>query len=406
MINFCFDKIIDYSKNIVYPNLADDISGDFYDVVGLFSQTYPYSDMPRLLSYLTQEDIDYNIYKSTNCPVDSFYFININFFDHSVDWFSRMSPETLQNAQQKKFKILFFYCEGDSPQKIKNTLYKSAKQHSIDTNQIHFISHTTIADHIKNFYYFNDDEILYKNAQNYTKSQSYWHNNPRDKKFTCLMRSHKNWRLIVASEFYNDNLHKDSYFSYHMINFSDGFDHIDDFDNIDQNQLWISNAQKSIDQFTKIIPIAADNLSDDEHNDYETHVDEFYTNAYWNIVCETHLNLDGTTGTFITEKTWKPIRHQQPFVIIGTFGTLKHLQDLGYMTFDGIIDESYDYIKHDRSRYEQVQRIIHNLASKSNNELQEINQQVKPIVEHNSTLFNASKKHRLEELINKLLSAS
>ena len=409
MINFCFDKIIDYSKNIVYPNLAIYNDKDFNSISNDFSTTYPYSDPPRLLDYFTQENIPFNIHLSVDCPADRFYFININFFDYNVDWFSRMSNVTLINAQNKRFKILFFYCEGDSPYKIKNSLYDSARKHNIDTNQIHFISHSTIADQVKNFYYFNDDELLYRNAQIQSGNQSLWHNNIRNKKFTLLIRSHKNWRLVIASDFYHHKLHTCSYFSYNNINFSNGFNHTEDFRNITKNPLWLKKnieLQHQISSFKHIIPIYTDNLSDNEHNDYETYVEEFYNDAYWNIVCETHLNLDGTTGTFITEKTWKPIKHQQPFIILGTIGTLKHLQELGYKTFDGIIDESYDYIKNDRERYDKAFQVIHNLASKSNNELQEINQQVKPIVEHNSTLFNASKKHRLEELINKLLSAS
>jgi len=403
MINFCFDKIIDLEHNVVYPNLAEDLPGKFEDNAGMFSTTYPFSDPPRLLDYLSVEDIPFSLYQSTNCPRDSFYYINVNFFDHSVDWFARMSHNTLINAQNKKFKILFFYCEGDSPERIRNTLYTYAKAHKVDTTQIHFISHTTIADQVKNFYYLNDDEILFKNAQNYSNSQATWHNNIRTKKFTCLMRSHKNWRFSVGAKLHSAGIYKNSYASYNKINFSDGFDHTDDFLNDSNNPIQtISNAE--ISNFNNIIPFSSDELNDNNRNDYESFVDKYFTDAYWNIVCETHLNLDNTTGTFITEKTWKPIRHYQPFIIIGTIGSLAHLQSLGYLTFDGIIDESYDYTKDDNIRFNKAFEVIKKLNNMTITELNDMNARTKDIVHHNADLFNSSKRNRLLTLIKHLLN--
>jgi hypothetical protein len=256
-----------------------------------------------------------------------------------------------------------------------------------------------------NFYYFNDDEILFKNAQNYSKSQSIWHNNPRSKKFTCLIRSHKNWRFVVGSKLYDNGILDNSYSSYNKIDFSDGFNHRDDFVNDSSNPLQNSLNISQIINFEKIIPYSADTLSDDQRNDYEMFVDRYFSDAYWNIVCETHLELDNTVGTFITEKTWKPIRHNQPFVIIGTVGSLSHLHDLGYKTFDGIIDESYDYTKDDNIRFIKALNVIKELNTKTLTELNDINAQVKDIVQHNSELFNSSKKNRILKLINSLLNS-
>jgi hypothetical protein len=405
MINFCFDKIIDVSTSTVYPNLGAKLEGEFMDIVGDFSTTYPFSDPPRLLEYFRDEDISFTIHSSNDCPPDSFYFINVNFFDHAVDWFGMMSLSTLLHAQQKKFKILFYYCEGDRPSRVRNTLHKYAKKHNIDAQQIHFISHSSIANQVKNFYYLNDDEILFKNAQNYSNSQAQWHSNRRSKKFTCLIRSHKNWRLVVAAMLNKIGIYENSYGSYNKINFSDGFDHTDDFVDISNNPLANIPARLAIDVFNKIIPFSPDELSDTERNNYEMFVGKYYTDAYWNIICETHLDLDGTSGAFITEKTWKPIRHNQPFVVIGTVGSLYHLQSLGYRTFDGIINESYDYEKTDFLRVEKALAVIHELNTKSLEELNEINFQVKDIVQHNSKLFNAPKRNRLMKLIKQLLNS-
>ena len=47
----------------------------------------------------------------------------------------------------------------------------------------------------------------------------------------------------------------------------------------------------------------------------------------------------------------------QPFIILGSKGTLKYLRQLGYKTFDGFIDESYDECE-DSDRYAAVIRSL------------------------------------------------
>ena len=47
-------------------------------------------------------------------------------------------------------------------------------------------------------------------------------------------------------------------------------------------------------------------------------------------------------GTFITEKTWKPIANCHIPIYIGGQQILPHLRKLGYDTFDDIVDNSYE----------------------------------------------------------------
>ena len=65
---------------------------------------------------------------------------------------------------------------------------------------------------------------------------------------------------------------------------------------------------------------------------------------------------------FFTEKTCKPISTCTPFLMISTRGYLGYLRDLGFRTFDHIIDESYDqqHRIQDRVRMavDQLQEII------------------------------------------------
>lgn len=68
---------------------------------------------------------------------------------------------------------------------------------------------------------------------------------------------------------------------------------------------------------------------------------DMYLNTWVSVVTESSY-FDYEHSIFISEKTFKPIACLQPFIIVGSKGTLKYLRKLGYKTFDGFIDESYD----------------------------------------------------------------
>ena len=67
---------------------------------------------------------------------------------------------------------------------------------------------------------------------------------------------------------------------------------------------------------------------------------ELYENTYFSLISETYF-FDNQT-MFFTEKTFKPIAFQHPFMVFGMKGTLQFLKYLGFETYDHIFDESYD----------------------------------------------------------------
>lgn len=101
-----------------------------------------------------------------------------------------------------------------------------------------------------------------------------------------------------------------------------------------------------------------------------------YDNSWYSIISET------TYGPFmfITEKTAKPLFCKRIFVSFSYCGHLKFVRSLGFRTFDGIIDESYDEEPdHDR-RLAQAWQQVEFLASQ---DPVLIYQQAKEILEHN-----------------------
>jgi hypothetical protein len=86
---------------------------------------------------------------------------------------------------------------------------------------------------------------------------------------------------------------------------------------------------------------------------------------------------------FITEKLDKSITALQPFLIIGTAGFLKNLHELGLKTFSDFWDESYDDIKNDFTRLNAVVDVVQELSKKSHKELEEMYEEMLPILKHN-----------------------
>jgi hypothetical protein len=146
-------------------------------------------------------------------------------------------------------------------------------------------------------------------------------------------------------------------------------------------------------------PYCADDLTSAAHNDHSVTVEEHYTNSYCNIVFETVFDADGSGGTFLTEKTFKPIKHGQPFVVVAPPGTLQVLRSLGYRTFDSAIDTSYDTITDNTQRWIAVRGVIESIKQ---GDLEAFRSACAADVEHNRSLFLSTKADRLNMLSRKL----
>jgi hypothetical protein len=85
----------------------------------------------------------------------------------------------------------------------------------------------------------------------------------------------------------------------------------------------------------------------------------------------------------LTEKTFKAIALEMPFVLVAPAGSLAYLREYGFQTFDSVFDESYDLETDDVVRIEKVTELLKHLNNLSVAERQQIHQACLPIVEHN-----------------------
>lgn len=103
-----------------------------------------------------------------------------------------------------------------------------------------------------------------------------------------------------------------------------------------------------------------------------------YNQTAYTLVAETNIDND---YVFFTEKTVKPILSKRLFITLGNKHTLKRLRELGFKTFDSIIDESYDSIDDHNLRFGLALTQLNLLCGWDQNEVLE---KCRAIVEHNA----------------------
>lgn len=103
-----------------------------------------------------------------------------------------------------------------------------------------------------------------------------------------------------------------------------------------------------------------------------------YNKTAYSLVAETNIDND---YVFFTEKTVKPILSKRLFITLGNKHTLKRLRELGFKTFDSVIDESYDSIDDHESRFGLALTQLNLLCGWDQAEVLE---KCRAIVEHNA----------------------
>lgn len=97
---------------------------------------------------------------------------------------------------------------------------------------------------------------------------------------------------------------------------------------------------------------------------------------------------------FISEKSLKPIACMQPFLIVGSSGSLKYLRKLGFKTFHPFINEAYDDEEDDGKRLLLIMEELKKI--KEHNRLEWFSS-MREIVEHNHNIFMSLNSKKSEE---------
>lgn len=86
---------------------------------------------------------------------------------------------------------------------------------------------------------------------------------------------------------------------------------------------------------------------------------EPYIDTYFSLVTETIYDYP---HSFRTEKIWKPIAMGHPWICVSNAGFYRDMRNMGFLTFDSVIDESFDSIDNNQDRAERIVEVVEDLC--------------------------------------------
>jgi len=267
---------------------------------------------------------------------------------------------------------------GVSPDKI---IYIGNHHAMVDQQDVH----QHISKHMSSIFlrYFELDAVLRHNPIYDTRKN--WQgpltqpNIKPSKKYLCMFgKPRKFMRIGAMIKMIEHSMHHDALIS--SLAEKQGIDHSTEW----ASQYWpkeqvhqtLTQFQGSLDKVNYDAPETADS----NYRGYP-YDEKLYQNTLMSIIAETNdIPIDKIptlSQFFITEKTARTIYNKHPFIMLSTVNFLQKLRDLGYQTFNTIIDESYDIEKDPYQRLEMALTSARELC------LHASSTQVKQICKHN-----------------------
>jgi len=168
------------------------------------------------------------------------------------------------------------------------------------------------------------------------------------------------------------------------------------------NESWLISDENLNNLYDNLIRSYPQNYNFKNFIEPEVKFDEYYSNTrviqrgFLYVGIETMFEYP---GVYLSEKSFKGFAAKRPFIIVGPQGNLKKLKEYGFKTFDRWWDESYDDISDSAERIYAVHKIIQSISKKSINELIELGNEMKDVLEYNyDYLINRLAESQLKKL--------
>lgn len=123
--------------------------------------------------------------------------------------------------------------------------------------------------------------------------------------------------------------------------------------------------------------------------------------SFVSVISEASASSD---QCFCSEKIFKPVVQEHPFMVWGDKYTLAKMREMGYQTFDNWWDESWDALEM-RPRLDGLTQSIQTLCNKTPQELLAMYTDMKSVLKHNSNLIQNKSKTDVRDEI-KFISGS
>ena len=127
------------------------------------------------------------------------------------------------------------------------------------------------------------------------------------------------------------------------------------------------------------VPINGDLSARFGHREYR-----LWQSSLWHVVNETVFY---EPKLHLTEKIFKPIVAQRPFILVAAPGNLAYLRSYGFQTFERWIDESYDDLQDPDQRLDAIANEIERFAHMSLGELHDVHQDMMSVLDYNKKHF-------------------
>jgi hypothetical protein len=131
------------------------------------------------------------------------------------------------------------------------------------------------------------------------------------------------------------------------------------------------------------LPLMIDNGSGYAAKSHQIDLWDQANNSLIHVITETEYKGN---KNHLTEKTFKPIVMQQPFIIQSCRGSLEYLRRYGFKTFGDFWDESYDELP-DETRTKAIGQLMQDINTMSQKEKASLQSAVSNTVKHNYEWF-------------------
>lgn len=383
MLHLAFDQLASQDRG--YPNLSVWRGQPYTQAWRQYDQHWPNTVPLRLDLFLRELSVPVTCHDVLSAPPGAWYPIGISWWNFEMDYIGLIPEHTRNLIQQGRLRLLFYYHEGDNPARIRDRIDECLDRHGISRNSTILISGNSAAAHTPGCVYFDDFECWFSVLNKHQISDSV-DQTTRHFDFTILSRTHKWWRASIMNDLHQDGILSRSIW---------GYGNVDCGDRWSDNPIECGDRELEIREFVEQSPYVADGFDPEQQNDHHSVNSTLYTLSYFHVVLETHFDADQSTGSFLTEKTYKCIKYGQPFFIAGPAGSLQILRDHGYRVFDTALDNSYDLEKDNTRRWHKLRQAI----QRASLNIQDLSASCACDVQHNQRLFA----QRPERSVNKLL---
>ena len=212
-------------------------------------------------------------------------------------------------------------------------------------------------------------------------------------KFSSLSRNYRSWRLQLYAKLLQSGSLNRFVYSFYNIHPYDNITYPIEIIKEDLAKAGIPLNDR-LNRWVEAIPHKLD-VTDNVLNKWGDVTYKTIMNADFHLVIETHYDLfyyvpsldntfyKGLAPSFITEKVYKGIACEKPFLVFGTPFMLEDVRKLGFETFSPYIDETYDTISDNQERLNTIAKEIDRLVKLPPAEYQQVLIECKKIARRN-----------------------